>query len=261
MSPFNSSPLFYLAQISDGIPAQYNMWAHWFSCSKKSCVNIFFLQKRINRKAECLGRWWLGYVPVPEDSKQVFFWALWQTTEKHARYFLPHHNNQVNNGLIKYFIKQCKSFILGVVDISIWLVSTFVEMISLVSIVVTFILKLLYMSTCTQLTHFDHKCRNGASTEQAGMGSGTIVFDGKLCNLTITDITDLQKYQSEQVNRLNIVGVRRGSCDTSQISIDSETYCIDESVKDTLIHVNDQQMKFALTSTQEESFTLTYYTG
>ena len=178
---------------------------------------------------------------------------------KHARYFLPHRNNQVNNGLIKYFIAQCRSFILGLVDISIWLVLTFVEMISLV--VVTFILKLLYMSTCTQLTHVDHKCSSGASTEQTGMGSGTIVFDGKLCNLTIMDITDLQKYQNGQVNRLNIVGVRRGSCDTSQISIDSETYCIDESVKDTVIHVNDQQMKFAVTSTQEESFTLTYYTG
>ena len=132
-------------------------------------------------------------------------------------------------------------------------------MISLV--VVTFILKLLYMSTCTQLTHIDHKCSSGASTEQAGMGSGTIVFDGKLCNLTITDITDLQKYQSGQVNRLNIVGVRRGSCDYSEISIDTETYCIDESVKDTVIHVNDQQMKFALISTKAESFTLAYYTG
>ena len=93
------------------------------------------------------------------------------------------------------------------------------------------------------------------------MGGGTIVFNGKLCILTIMDITDLQKYQNGQVNRLIIVGVRRGSCDTSQITINSETYCIDESVKDTLIHVNDQQMKFALTSTEEESFTLTYYTG
>ena len=127
-------------------------------------------------------------------------------------------------------------------------------------VVVTFILKLLYMSTCTQLTHVDHKCSSGASTEQAGMGSGTIVFDGKLCNLTITDITDLQKYQSGQVNRLNILGVRRGSCDYSEISIDTETYCIDESVKDTVIHVNDQQMKFAVISTKAESFTLAYYT-
>ena len=65
-----------------------------------------------------------------------------------------------------------------------------------------------------------------------------------------------------QVNRLNIVGVRRNeSCDTTKIVIDSGNYCIDESVKDTVIEVTDQQMKFALVSNREEAFTLTYYKG
>ena len=32
-------------------------------------------------------------------------------------------------------------------------------------------------------------------------------------------------------------------------------------MKDTVINVNDQQMKFALVSTQADSFTLKYYRG
>ena len=127
------------------------------------------------------------------------------------------------------------------------------------------ILKLLRVLNCSQQTHVDHVCRSGASTEQAGMGSGTLTFDGTLCELTITEIPEFQKENSktiDQVSRLNIVGVRRNeSCDSSQIVINSETYCIDESVKDTVINVTDQQMKFAVVSNQAESFTLRYYGG
>ena len=127
------------------------------------------------------------------------------------------------------------------------------------------ILKLTCELNCIQVAHVDHVCSDGGSTEQAGMGSGTLTFDGSLCELTITDIPELRKQNSDiidQVNRLNIVGVRRNeSCDSSQIVINSETYCIDESVKDTVINVTDQQMKFAVESTQPESFTLRYYRG
>ena len=124
------------------------------------------------------------------------------------------------------------------------------------------ILKLTCELNCIQVAHVDHVCSDGGSTEQAGMGSGTLTFDGSLCELTITDILELRGRYSVQVNRLNIVGVRRnGSCDSSQIVINSETYCIDESVKDTVINVTDQQMKFAVESTQPESFTIKYYRG
>ena len=124
----------------------------------------------------------------------------------------------------------------------------------------TIILQLLRTISCTQPTHVDHMCNGGTSTEDAGMGSGTITFDGTLCSLTITDIPDLTHYRSDHVNRLNIVGVKSGSCGLSNILIDSETYCIDESVKDTVINVTDQQMKFSLTAVQEQLFTLRYYT-
>ena len=120
-------------------------------------------------------------------------------------------------------------------------------------------------SNCSQPTHVDHMCSGGASTEQAGMGSGTLTFDGTLCELTITDIPELRKKKSQEidrVNRLNIVGVRRNeSCNTTKLVIDSGNYCIDESVKDTVIEVTDQQMKFALVSNREVAFTLTYYKG
>ena len=126
-------------------------------------------------------------------------------------------------------------------------------------------LKLLRVLNCSQQTHVDHVCHSGASTEQAGMGSGTLTFNGTLCELTITEIPEFQKENSktiDQISRLNIVGVRRNeSCDSSQSVINSEIYCIDVSVKDTVINVTDQQMKFAVLSNQAESFTLRYYGG
>ena len=124
-----------------------------------------------------------------------------------------------------------------------------------------FIPQLLQMVSCIQPTHVDHMCNASTITAKAGMGSGTITFDGTLCNLTITDIPDLNQYQSDHVNRLNIVGVRSGSCDLSNILLDSKTYCVDGSVKDTVIIVTNQQMKFSLTSVPDQSFTLRYYTG
>ena len=132
-------------------------------------------------------------------------------------------------------------------------------------VIVLIILKLLRNLNCSQLTHVDHMCSDNVAIEQAGMGSGTLTFDGSLCELTITEIPELQKKNSEiidQVSRLNIVGVRRnGSCDVYQIVIDSKTYCIDESVKDTVIKVTDQQMKFSIVSYQAKSFILRYYRG
>ena len=131
--------------------------------------------------------------------------------------------------------------------------------------IIFIIQRLICESNCSQLTHVDHTCSSGASTEQAGMGSGTLTFDGSICELTITDIPELRKknrQEIDQVNRLNIVGVRRNaSCDTTKIVIDSGNYCIDGSVKDTVIEVTDQQMKFAFESKREEAFTLTYYKG
>ena len=125
--------------------------------------------------------------------------------------------------------------------------------------------RLICESNCSQPTHVYHMCSGGASTEQAGMGSGSLTFDGTLCELTITDIPELRKknrQEIDQVNRLNIVGVRRNeSCDTTKIVIDSGNYCLDGSVKDTVIEVTDQQMRFALESNREEAFTLTYYKG
>ena len=127
------------------------------------------------------------------------------------------------------------------------------------------ILKLLRVLNCSQQTHVDHVCHSGASTEQAGMGSGTLTFNGTLCELTITEIPEFQKENRktiDQISRLNIVGVRRNeSCDSSKIIINSKTYCIDESVKDTVINVTDRQMKFAVVSNQAGSFTLRYYRG
>ena len=118
---------------------------------------------------------------------------------------------------------------------------------------------------CDQIPHVDHICSDGVTTEQAGMGSGTLTFGGNRCEIIITDIPELRNRGSDtinQVSRLNIIGVRRNeSCSSTPILIDSETYCADESVKDTVINVTDQQMKFALVSTQADSFTLRYYRG
>ena len=131
--------------------------------------------------------------------------------------------------------------------------------------IVLIILKLLRNLNCSQLTHVDHMCSDNFAIEQAGMGSGTLTFDGSLCELTITEIPELQKKNSEiidQVSRLNIVGVRRNdSCDVYHIVIDLKTYCIDESVKDTVIEVTDQQMKFSIVSYPAKSFILRYYRG
>ena len=127
------------------------------------------------------------------------------------------------------------------------------------------ILKLICELNCSQVTHVDHVCSNGVSREQAGMGSGTLTFAGTFCEITITDIPELRLWKNkriDQVCRLNIIGVRRnGSCYSSQISIDSQDYCVDDSVRDTVINVTDQQVKFSLVSTRGESFTLRYYRG
>ena len=120
-------------------------------------------------------------------------------------------------------------------------------------------------SHCSQPTHVDHMCGGSVTTEQAGMGSGTVTFDGSMCILTITDIPELQNKSSntiDQVSRLNIVGVKRSvDCYYSPILIDAEPYCLDESVKDTVITVTNQQMKFALVSDFIKPITLTYYRG
>ena len=135
----------------------------------------------------------------------------------------------------------------------------------MISVILLLILKLICELHCSQLPHVNHICSSGASTEQAGMGSGTVTFDGIKCEITITDIPELiranSKY-SDQAVRLNVVGVRkRGSCGTTKILIDSETYCVSESVKDTVITVTGHQVKFAVRSTPAESFTLKYFRG
>ena len=132
--------------------------------------------------------------------------------------------------------------------------------------IILIFLKLVSKFHCSQPTHVDHVCGDKVTTEQAGMGSGTLSFDGNRCEITITDIPELRDRTSgtiiDQVSRLNIIGVRRNEgCSSTQILIDSETYCADESVKDTVINVNDQQMKIALVSTTADSFTLRYYRG
>ena len=132
-------------------------------------------------------------------------------------------------------------------------------------VIILIFLKLVSKFHCSQPTHVDHVCGDKVTTEQAGMGSGTLSFDGNSCEITITDIPELRNKTSgtiDQVSRLNIIGVRRNvSCSSTSILIDSETYCTDESVKDTVINVTDKQIKFALVSTQADSFTLRYYRG
>ena len=133
--------------------------------------------------------------------------------------------------------------------------------------IILIFLKFVSKFHCIQPTHVDHVCGDKVTTEQAGMGSGTLSFDGSICEITITDILELRIKTKEsgtidQVSRLNIIGVRKNeNCSSTPILIDSETYCTDVSVKDTVIDVTDQQMKFALVSTQADSFTLRYYRG
>ena len=111
------------------------------------------------------------------------------------------------------------------------------------------------------LLHVDHRCTSGTFSEPAGMGSGSITFDGKPCQLTLTDLKE-RIGQNISNSRLNIVGVRRNDrCDGTQISIDSETYCKDDTVTDTLITISNMQVAFAVTSEQTEQFTIKYYKG
>ena len=135
-------------------------------------------------------------------------------------------------------------------------------------VVITIFLQFLCISICTQLTHVHHMCSGGVCTEQAGIESGTIKFTGLLCNLTITNIPSYERghsdgsQRSDRVNRLNIAGVRSGSsCGSSHIFVDSQTYCIDMSVKDTVIKVSNGQVNFVVTSRQANPFTIRYYTG
>ena len=136
------------------------------------------------------------------------------------------------------------------------------------------ILELFCWSTCMIPSHIDHTCIGSTTTEQAGRSSGTLSFDGTSCEFTLTNVTAM-KYETfrEYVDAfkdeepvksiLNIVGVRRSqSCDSMQILIASETYCIDNTVKDTLINVTDDlQVKFAVVSEQAEPLTIKYYKG
>ena len=80
---------------------------------------------------------------------------------------------------------------------------------------------------------------------------------------TFRDIIPHFKDEEPVKSILNIVGVRRSqSCDSMQILIASETYCIDNTVKDTLINVTDDlQVKFAVVSEQAEPLTIKYYKG
>ena len=55
---------------------------------------------------------------------------------------------------------------------------------------------------------------------------------------------------------------KTGSCNISkEIVIGSETYCLRENLKDTVINVIDQQMKLSVASDQANPFTLSYYRG
>ena len=111
------------------------------------------------------------------------------------------------------------------------------------------------------LLHVDHRCSSGTSSEPAGMGSGSITFDGKPCQLTLTGLKE-RIGQNISNSRLNIVGVRRNNrCDGTQISIDSATYCKDDTVTDTLITISNMRVAFAVTSKQTEQFTIKYYKG
>ena len=133
-------------------------------------------------------------------------------------------------------------------------------------------LKLICLSKCTMQSHVDHICRGSTTTEQAGRSSGTLSFDGTSCEFTLTNITAVSYDKWDNApgpripmpeNILNIVGVNRSqSCNSTRILIKSETYCIDNTVKDTLIDVtDDKQVKFAVVSEQAEPFTLKYYAG
>ena len=131
-------------------------------------------------------------------------------------------------------------------------------------------LKLICLSKCTMPPHIDHICIGSTTTEQAGRSSGTLTFDGTSCEFTLTDITAASYHKTGEAlgpvmpeNILNIVGVKRSqSCDSTQILIESETYCIDSTVKDTLINVtDDNHLKFAVVSKQAEPFIIKYYAG
>ena len=134
------------------------------------------------------------------------------------------------------------------------------------------ILKLTCLSKCRVQSHIDHICIGSTTTEQAGRSSGTLSFDGTSCEFTLTNITAMSYLQYDDApgpfipmpeNILNIVGVNRSqSCNSTRILIKAETYCIDNTVKDTLINVtDDEHVKFSVVSEQAEPFTIKYYAG
>lgn len=94
-----------------------------------------------------------------------------------------------------------------------------------------------------------HQCK-GTKTE-AGGPSGTIEFAGD-CSLTLTNVS----------GTLSIPGITSdSSCDRSmQLNINKGTYCVDRSVKDTLIKTTTKdQLEFS--SVGASSFILNYYKG
>ena len=134
--------------------------------------------------------------------------------------------------------------------------------------VLIIIIKLMCWSNSTTPPHVDHVCMGGSTAEKAGRSSGSLSFDGRYCEFTLTNITQLSyfntviKGKSYQMNILNIVGVSKSqNCDSTHILIDSESYCVDNTVKDALVNVTDEQMKFSVVSNQAKSFTLEYYKG
>ena len=137
-------------------------------------------------------------------------------------------------------------------------------------VVFIIILKFICQSNCTTPSHIDHICAGGSTTEQAGRSSGTLSFDGTSCEFTLTDITELSylntvpRGKGYQMNILNIVGVIRSQrCNSSLILIHSESYCLDNTVKDTLFNVTDKQITLSVVSmcNQAKPFTLEYYKG
>ena len=137
-------------------------------------------------------------------------------------------------------------------------------------VVFIIILKFICQSNCTTPSHIDHICVGGTTTEQAGRSSGTLSFDGTSCEFTLTNITELSylntvpRGKGYQMNILNIVGVIRSQrCNSSLILIRSESYCLDNTVKDTLFNVTDKQITLSVVSmcNQAKPFTLEYYKG
>lgn len=141
---------------------------------------------------------------------------------------------------------------------------------SVILAVLIVILKFICQSNCTTPSHIDHICVGGSTTEQAGRSSGTLSFDGTSCEFTLTDIMELsylntvRRGKGYRMNILNIVGVMRSQrCNSSLILIHSESYCLDNTVKDTLFNVTDKQIMLSVVSmrNQAKPFKLEYYKG